>query len=353
MEVFMRHIQFDPEDTIADICGDQVFKAAFTADCPASRGALKALVSACIGRDLEVLTVIANEPPALDLRDRQIRYDIRVKFDRGELADVEMTLHPGLFESLRFEYYTARLNAAQEVQGRRGYGKLVPVWQINFVSGSRLFADGWLFHHFEYYDKERKISLGGRTHILVVELGKAEKLAGQPVERLSAVERWALFFRYAADESRRELVNEIMEKEAGIAMAGEMVLTVTQDEIEQAQRETALKIQLDWESYMAEAWDVGEAAGLAKGKAEGLAQGKAQGLTEGKTQGLAQGKAEGKTQGLAEGKAQGLTEGTAQGWQKRDDEARQEKLEAARKMKADGFSPEQIQKYTGLSPEDI
>jgi predicted transposase/invertase (TIGR01784 family) len=88
-------------------------------------------------------------------------------------------------------------------------------------------------------------------------------------------------------------------------MAGEMLLTVSQDEIEQARRETDLKIELDWQSYMAEA----EAKGLAAGEAKGLAQGLAK--------------------------------------------ARQEKLEFARSMKADGFAPEQIRKYTGLPPEDI
>jgi predicted transposase/invertase (TIGR01784 family) len=304
----MRSIHFGPQDTITDIRRDSVFKAAFTADCPASRKALRSLISACIGRDLEVITVIANEPPSQDTRDRQIRYDIRVKFDQGELANVEMTLHPGGFEPLRFEYYGARLHTTQEFRGLN-YGNLFPAWQINFVSTRRIFPDEWFFHHFEYYDKERHISLGGRTHILAVELEKVEGFTVKPVEGLSAVERWALFFRYAADPERRELINGIMDKEEGIAMAGEMILTVTQEEIERARQDTAVMIELDWNSYMAEA------------REEGLAQGKA--------------------------------EGTAEGWQKRDEEARQEKLEAARKMEADGFSPEQIQKYTGLPPEDI
>jgi predicted transposase/invertase (TIGR01784 family) len=166
----MRHIRFGPEDTVIDIRRDSVFKAVFTAGSPSSQGALGALISACIGRKLEVLTIIANEPPAPDIRDRQIRYDIRVKLDRGELVNVEMTLHPGGFEPFRFEYYTARLHAAQELRGRqKDYRNLAPAWQINLVSARRLFPDDSFFHHFEYYDRERGISLGGRTHILVIE----------------------------------------------------------------------------------------------------------------------------------------------------------------------------------------
>jgi NCAIR mutase (PurE)-related protein len=36
-----------------------------------------------------------------------------------------------------------------------------------------------------------------------------------------------------------------------------------------------------------------------------------------------------------------------------EEKARKEKIESARKMKADGFTAEQIQKYAGLSPEEI
>ncbi|MDR2259240.1 MAG: Rpn family recombination-promoting nuclease/putative transposase [Treponema sp.] len=300
----MRHIQFSPGDTIIDIRRDSVFKAAFTADTPPSQGALRALISAFIGRNVQVLTVIANEPPAQDLRDRQIRYDIRVKFDRGELANVEMTLHPGGFEPLRFEYYTARLHAAQEIRGQR-YGNLVPAWQINFVSARRLFPDASFFHHFEYYDPERGTGLGGRTHILVVELEKVDDLLSKPVEELSAVEGWAVFFRFAADPEWRSVINKLMSKEEGIAMAGEMLLTVTKEEIEQARRETALKIELDWESYMAEAWEKGEA------------------------------------------------KGEAAGWQKRDEKARREKLESARRLKAMGVPLNKIAAGLDLPPEEI
>jgi hypothetical protein len=61
-EDFMRNIQFAPDDDIIEICRDNVFKATFTRDDPRSQGALKRLISAYIGRDVETVTVIANEP---------------------------------------------------------------------------------------------------------------------------------------------------------------------------------------------------------------------------------------------------------------------------------------------------
>jgi predicted transposase YdaD len=97
------------------------------------------------------------------------------------------------------------------------------------------------------------------------------------------------------------VINEIMDKEEGIGMAGKMLLTVTREEVERAQQETALKIRMDWTSYMSEA------------RNEGLAKGRA--------------KAEAK--------------------------ARREKFESARKLKKIGLTAAQIQDTLGLSPEDI
>jgi hypothetical protein len=56
---------------------DNVFKAVFTRDIPASREALRYLVSAMIGR--ESLTVIANEPAVNSITERQIRYKLQVQ----------------------------------------------------------------------------------------------------------------------------------------------------------------------------------------------------------------------------------------------------------------------------------
>ena len=58
--------------------------------------------------------------------------------------------------------------------------------------------------------------------------------------------------------------------------------------------------------------------------------------------GLAKGREEGRAEGLAKGCAEGLAKGRAEG-----------RIETARNMKADGMSIELIQKYSGLSPEEI
>ena len=64
----MAKIRFEENDDLIDIRYDNVFKAVFTRDTPASRGALSRLVSALIGRDVEVVTITANEPPKYKAR---------------------------------------------------------------------------------------------------------------------------------------------------------------------------------------------------------------------------------------------------------------------------------------------
>jgi predicted transposase/invertase (TIGR01784 family) len=256
----MNYIQFEDDDDIIEICQDNVFKTIFTGDDPRSQGALKKLISAYIGREVEILAVTANEPPLSDTRDRQIRYDIRVKFNQGELANVEMSLHPKNFETLRLEYYIARLYSSQEIQGTdKTYKDLTQTYQIAIIGRNHLYEDRELVHHFEYYDAELGVRLGGRTKIIVVELEKVAAITGKPISEMSGEEMWALFFQFAKERKRRTLVNEVLRKEEGIAMAAEMLLRISREEAERARLESEYKYALDYQSEMVTARREGRA----------------------------------------------------------------------------------------------
>ena len=69
-------IFFNDDDDLIDIRFDNVFKAVFARDTQLSNAALSKLVSALIGRELQVESINANEPPVGSLTDRQIRFDI-------------------------------------------------------------------------------------------------------------------------------------------------------------------------------------------------------------------------------------------------------------------------------------
>jgi len=55
------------------------------------------------------------------------------------------------------------------------------------------------------------------------------------------------------DKAKREKINEIIECQEGIAMASEVLVTFTKDEIEHYHRESILKYELDTQSRIVDA----------------------------------------------------------------------------------------------------
>jgi predicted transposase/invertase (TIGR01784 family) len=261
----MKKIHFNYEDDIINPCWDNVFKAIFTKDTPESRGALEYLLSAILKRKLTVMSVTANEPPVDSVTERQIRYDINCRFDDGELCNIEMTLNPDSYEPIRLEYYSGKLFISQDIRGKgKSYRDLKRAYQIALLVNAPIFGDDVFVHNFRYYDDENGISLNGRSHIITIELSKLERIAKKPVSEMTALERWAVFFRYTPDKDKRELVNEIIETEEGIAMAGQVLLHISKDEQEMARLTSEYKFAVDLQSKMVDAEREGERTGVMK-----------------------------------------------------------------------------------------
>jgi len=280
---------------ILDIRYDAVFKGVFTRDTAKSRGALSDLISALIGRTVTVETLVANEPPVDDIRQRYLRFDIACKTEKGEPVNVEMCFNPNASEMVRLEYHVARLFLRQDIHGKnKTYDALKETYQIAILAKEKFFPDENFAHNFLYYDPDNRVALGGRTRIITVELVKAKPLVDKPVEEMTNAELWAVFFQYLTDEEKRGKIIEIINREEGIAMAVETLGTFTQDEIEYERMSNLIKSQLDYQSGMVEA----------------------------------------RREGLAEGRQEGI-------------------LEIARKMKAAGRLSSEIAEFTGLPAESI
>ena len=70
---------------------------------------------------------------------------------------------------------------------------------------------------------------------------------------MTALERWAIFFRYTPDKEKRELINEIIKAEEGIAMGAQVLLTISRDERERARLTSEYKYAVDLQSKMVDA----------------------------------------------------------------------------------------------------
>jgi len=261
----MDKIQFNEDDDLIDIRFDNVFKAVFTRNTPASRGALSKLISALIDHEISVMDIIANEPPVDSLHDRQIRFDINCRAKNGEFVNVEMSLNPDPSEPMRLEFYAGKLFTDQDIRGSgKSYKDLKQAYQITILARERFFPDEIILHSFEYYDPAHGISLNGKSRIITLELSKVDQVIEKPVDWMSPKEYWAVYFRYLTDKDKRRKINEILEADEGIAMASEILITISKDEIERARLMSEYKYELDAQSKLVEARRKGESIGEQK-----------------------------------------------------------------------------------------
>jgi predicted transposase/invertase (TIGR01784 family) len=227
------------------------YSSFFTKDCPESKGALEKLISCLIGQTIFVTTITANEPPIDSLKDRQIRFDINCKSEFGELINIEMTLYPDNFEPVRLEFYAGKLFTSQDIRGKnKTFDDLKPAYQITFLVNKSCFNDIEIIHNFEYYDQKNKVSLGGRSRIITVELNKLDKIIDKPVEKMTTAEHRSVFFRYITDTTKRQTINKILEIEEGIAMASEVLISISKDEVERARLMSEYKFEEDHQSKL-------------------------------------------------------------------------------------------------------
>ncbi|MCL2042657.1 MAG: Rpn family recombination-promoting nuclease/putative transposase [Treponema sp.] len=240
-----------PDEDPLDIRMDNVFKAVFARETPESTKALSQLISALIGRNVTIVSILANEPPVENIRDRQIRYDINCKAEDGELVDVEICLNPDVFEPVRQEFYTAKLFCGQDIKGSdRNYKDLKQTYQIAILANMKFFADDTYYHSFKYYDPIRGVSLDGKTQIITLELAKLENVVEKPITEMTISERWAVFIEYLTDKDKRSTINEILQQEEGIAMANQVLMTISRDEHERARLLSEYKYQVDMQSKL-------------------------------------------------------------------------------------------------------
>ena len=215
------------------------------------------------------------------MRDRSIRFDISCKTESGELVNIEMSLRPASCELTRLEYYATRLFNRQDIHGvEKNYANLKDTYQIAILANGRFFEDGELVHRFQYYDPLHSVSLGGKSRIIIVELIKAENIIEKPLEEIAAPEAWAAFFQYLTNRKKREKINKILEREAGIAMAGEVLIEITQEDIEWARQLSEEKYILDTKMMIYDAKQEARQEGLQEGRKEGLQEGRKEGRKE-------------------------------------------------------------------------
>ena len=247
---------------------DRVFKLILTS--PEAKQGLMNLISSVIGRTVVDVELLPNELAPGDTREKAERFDVNCRIDDGSQVNLEMQASSiveeldGLFQNIKGKsvYYLADLHSSQPAKGLQRYDKLARTYQITFCSytifpNTQDYVNSFSLRH----DTTGEL-LTDAISLTFVELSKLDQVIKKQVDDMTDLEKWSVFFRYAPDPRHRETVNRIIASEEVLQMAGNLLMSISQNERERAIYRSRRKFQTDIQSDLATSWDNGHDAGI-------------------------------------------------------------------------------------------
>ena len=280
-----------------------------------------------------------KEQIGLSKDSREVIFDIYCTTDEGKEIIVEMQNRGQEHFIDRALYYTSRVIVNQGIKGEWDYD-IRPVYTICFMN----FIDPLLpFGKFRtdmiLADRDNGKMVSDKIRMVYLMLPFFEKTE---TECETDFERWIFVLKNMNTFERMPFLakNAVFKKLAEISD----LRTLSKKDMDKY--EDSIRIMRD--AYATYKYAI--KTGLEDGRKQGLEEGMAQGIEKGIAQGIEKGIA----QGIEKGIAQGIEKGMAQGIEKGKAEAEHLKnIEFAKLMLSDGDSTEKIQRYTGLTAEEI
>ena len=275
---------------------DRIFKLILTKEEAAP--ALRDLISTIIGRPVTDVMVRNSEMLSQDTEEKQARLDINCRIEEdGTQVDVEMYAHRVLEyvknepENLKGKgiFYACDLHSSQPSRGEGRYDNLAQTWQVTFCMFTVFPERKSFVNTFSLRHDEDNGLLSDQLRVVYVELSKLRKILKKPVGEMTDLEKWSIFFRYANIPRYRKVVNEIIDSKEALAVASELLMSVSKDEHERAVYRSRRMAETDRLSDLATAKDIGRR----EGREEGIGIGRAEGIGIGRAGGISIGRAEG------------------------------------------------------------
>ena len=246
---------------------DRVFKLILTS--PEAKPVLIDLISSIIKRPVVDVVVRNNEIPPEDTQEKAERLDVNCYIDDNSQVDLEMQASrieedsDGQHRNLKGKsvYYLCDLHSSQPSKGVRRYDKLARTYQVTFCSYT-VFPDREEYvNSFSMRHDEDNELLSDAICVVYVELSKLQEIMKKSVDDMTDLEKWAVFFRYANEPNHRKTVNEVIASKEVLQMAGNLLMSISQDERERAVFRSRRMYQTDQQSNIATAEDRGERRG--------------------------------------------------------------------------------------------
>ena len=150
------------------------------------------------------------------------------------------------------------------------YDKMRRVTMVSFA-GENFLEDTESYHtEFSIRDETGRSELSDRMRFHVIEIDKVDK--AKAVSEMAALERVALYFRYANDPNSEELISQLIDSgEEAIILAEKMFRELTADEIACEKMLARQKLLWRYGSGLSAAREQGLERGLEQGRSEGEA----------------------------------------------------------------------------------
>jgi len=241
---------------------DRIFKLIMTA--PEAMPTLLFLAPEIVKRPVQSVIVCNAELPVTDTEEKAECFDVNCDIDMDSQADIEMqgsrmkeeadSDHSNI--KARSIYNLCDLHSTQSSKGK-AYDKLKRSYQVMFCNYT-VFPDrpDFINTFSVRHDKDNGL-LYDAVQAIFVELTKLKEVLKKPVEQMTNMERFAVFLKYAENPDYRDIVNRVIETKEGLAVAGELLMTVSKDERERAIFRSRRIALADRESDMATSRAIG------------------------------------------------------------------------------------------------
>ena len=244
---------------------DRVFKLILTS--PDAKPVLMDLISSIIKRPVVDVVVRNNEIPPEDTEEKAERLDVNCRIDDNSQVDLEMQASrieedsDGQHRNLKGKsvYYLCGLHSSQPAKGIRRYDALARTYQVTFCSYTVFPKRKSYLNYFSLRHDEDNELLCDAVQVVYVELSKLQEIMKKSVGDMTDLEKWAIFFRYADEPAHRETVNKVIASKEVLQMAGNLLMSISQDERERAVFRSRRMYQTDQQSNIATAEDRGKA----------------------------------------------------------------------------------------------
>ena len=229
-----------PKDTeILPPYDDRLFKAMLTK--PEAKPALLFLAPQIVKRPVVNVLVRNTELPIEDIDEKVERFDVNCSIDDDSQADIEMQgsrmkeEKDGSHDNLKARsiYNLCDLHSSQPSRGK-SYDKLIRTYQVMFCNfpvypNRPDFVNTFSMRH----DIDNGL-LHSAIQTVFVDLTRLDDVLKKPIGEMTGMEKFSVFLKYAPNPEYRDIVNKVIESEEGLAVAGEVLMSISKDERERA-----------------------------------------------------------------------------------------------------------------------